>query len=538
MNWKQFKRKRDNAPGEASRFILGVDLGNASSSVSYFDIQTGQPELIDLSGGYGKPSMPTLLQITPGGGEWVFGEYAILNQGAGAGREVTVGHLMNRLGKKEYVDTGTKSLSLPLVLGLYIKFLLSHVKSIDPKAAIVGIVCAVPAHLDDEAREELLLAFKYAGYEKELIGLYADRQCLFSRYHFDHKAETERVMVLDLGSRAMRGGVYDVLPHADGVDMQCVSFLVDEALGTDQMDAAVYDLFARIYCANTNQAPHLLPEQTKAQLALFVHQQKELLFLKPSLLKPVRLYFNFAYPPFQQTLAKGDIEQLTAPMEQLLHTFAHHLLSKHMGRKPEALSPGHIDRVICTGGGFEMAWAKSCVQDIFPDANFTFYKNPKGAISQGAAILAARELGVIDAPVIPTIQDRSQLLWDIGVMVVNRGRNARFLPIAPRNAFWWQTHEPKLFLLDEPTDDNQPIHIDFYSRNIHGELTPLQAVTLEGLPKRPRGATKIKLSLAFAGHDQLAVTVSDYGFGALFPKTDYTQTFFIPTSANTMELDA
>lgn len=81
MSWKYYKKQFENGGADENKFILGLDLGSSSSSIAFFNTITEEPELIDLSGGYGKPSMPSVIQYIPETREWVFGEYAILKIG-------------------------------------------------------------------------------------------------------------------------------------------------------------------------------------------------------------------------------------------------------------------------------------------------------------------------------------------------------------------------------------------------------------------------------------------------------------------------
>ena len=122
-------------------YIIGLDIGNDSSSIAFFNLAEKTPEVIDLSGGYGRPSIPTMMQYIAETKEWVFGEYALLNRGVGT--EITLSDLITRLGSHEYVDLDHKPISVVNLLGLFIKEIIGHVKNINPKAEIAGIVAAV-----------------------------------------------------------------------------------------------------------------------------------------------------------------------------------------------------------------------------------------------------------------------------------------------------------------------------------------------------------------------------------------------------------
>ena len=57
-------------------YILGVDLGTTNSVISYWDNTTRKPEPIDISNGFGKIPLPSVVQYRndDGNDEWVIGD--------------------------------------------------------------------------------------------------------------------------------------------------------------------------------------------------------------------------------------------------------------------------------------------------------------------------------------------------------------------------------------------------------------------------------------------------------------------------------
>jgi molecular chaperone DnaK (HSP70) len=515
MNWKLFKTLPKSEKSDESRFMLGIDLGNATSSIAFYDAARSAPELIDISGGYGKPSVPTVMQYIPETREWVFGEYAVLNKGLG--RDVTLRYLIEKLGRKEYMEIGSRPVSNVNILGIYLKELIGSVKNINPKAEVAGIVASAPAYLGEDAKEELLRAFKAAGYEKETIGLLSDRECIFSRYYFDHAPRDERVLLLDFGSRELRGGLYEATRQGDGVTLRCRSSLFEEGLGAKKLEDALFALFTDAYCGQFHCQPQQLPNPVKDQIYAFMYQHKDMLFQKRITDKPVKLYYNFAYPPFQQVVTGADLDRILAPAKEAFKTFLTAMLARDI-YDPAAASPGDVQTVLCVGGGFEMLWAKEAIGEWFPRAQARFYKNAKGAIAEGAALAAADTLGLAPRPAF-VIEDLNQMRFDIGVRVL-RERKDRFVPIIERNSFWWQEHPAMLFILNHPAEAPQP-QLGLYRRDENGDTALIKAVPLGGLPQRPRGATRIRLHAWMRKYDEVTLRVRDDGFGEFFPKTDY-----------------
>ena len=525
MAWQEYRERFKTQPMAESHFVLGIDLGNAMSSIAYFDALRQSAEVIDMSGGYGKAAVPTVLQFAPDTGEWIFGEYAMLNQGLG--REQTFTALMEQLGHGADAEVNGHPISTTQMLGLYCKELVAACKNLNPKAEIAGIAAAMPSYMNDAAQANLREAFREAGLADDIIAFLPGREGIFRQYYYGRTPAEETVLLLDFGDRALRGGIYDVHPEADGIALDCVSSMFDDAHGMAALTARVQDWFTDFYCAQTSIAHDALSPQVRSQLAVFTYQHKDLLF-RTSMThsaKPAKLYYNFAYPPMQQTVTAQDVQTLTAPFAAAFKRFIQDLLSKTL-RADSPLAHDSIQTVLCTGGGFEMLqiWAQTLVREAFPSSNVVFFKNAKDVIAEGASLAAAAQLGLLP-PFNIRLTDRHVLTADIGVKVLRR-QEELFVPLVPRGSFWWQKQASVCFLLNEPAG-TQATAIELFRRNDSG-TQPLATAVLDGLPARPAGTTKLAMTFQFEAHDRLTVAVADAGFGELFPKTDFAQTFSFP----------
>ncbi len=525
MSWKKFERLFKTEKPTEAQFILGIDLGDCSSALAFFDSARGTAELIDISGGYGKPSVPTVVQYVQESNEWVFGEYALLNK---TGEEITVSSLISRLGKREYLDINHRTISVTAILGLFIKELLGQVKSINPNSEVAGIVVAVPSYFSEEAKEEISLAFKASGFDKEVIELAEDRACVFTALYKDTPPSEagERLLLLDFGSRELRGSVYlsNKSTEEEGkVNIRCISSLFEQGLGTASIEDTVNAFLTGLYCEQSHASSESLSQGAMEQLAVFTYQHKDLLFQKGLQQKPVKLYYNFSYPPFQKTVTKEDINQLIHPFKEGIKLFIQTVLEKRVDDQSLSLNPSHIDKVICTGGGFEMLWARELLLEMFPQEKVLLEKSPKALISEGAAILAAQRLNLKN-PLKLNIEDENQLKEDMGIFVLSNGRE-RFVPIVEQNSFWWQRHKPKYLILNESTD--KTVAIEIYTRDSLGNVQLLNSLLLEDFPIRQKGTSKISIKIAFKTNSQAYIEVRDCGFGELFPPTGYKKIFVL-----------
>jgi hypothetical protein len=164
------------------------------------------------------------------------------------------------------------------------------------------------------------------------------------------------------------------------------------------------------------------------------------------------------------------------------------------------------------------------VAAVFQNADIHFYKNTKIITAEGAATVAAIMLDAIDGVTV-AIEDKHQLSADIGLQA------GRFLPLAERNSFWWQKHPVKYLLVNDAIDGELPLELA--ERNADGDVRRLLSFSLDGLPKRPKGATRLSVKLKFYSNEEFTVTIRDQGFGELFPRQEgFEKSFDINLSEN------
>jgi len=500
-----------------SHFILGIDIGNSSSAIAYFDAFRKAPEIIDLSGGYGKPAAPTVVQYIPETGEWVFGEYAVLNANVG-GREITLQNLPEKLGMKTSVMIGGKSYGIPGLLALYIADLVANCKNLNPKAVIAGIVVCVPEFMPENALDELRLAFRLSGCDNDKVEFISETQCVFRNFFYRKKPVSETVALLDYGNRELRGGVYEISPEDGGVKIIAAALLNDSGLSVGKIDKNTSDFFSSLYYG---ERPGPAKKTVEGQIASFSYQHKDLLFQKNIRSKPIKLYFNFAYPPFFLTVRAASAENLSRPFETGFEKFIYALLGNALDQSAKPYRPHQINSVIACGGGFDMLWAKESLKKIFPDAVVHLYKNQKCAAAEGASIIAAEKLGVYE-PVKMIAEDNLKLEYDFGFAVKKDG-SQKFHPLVEKNSYWWQDKYVSGFIVNEKIRGE--LNLEIIRRDKNGSLSPFGNFSLKGLPERPKGTTRLDIIVHFLNVGKISVKIKDAGFGQLFPASGYESEF-------------
>ena len=62
MNWEAYRKEIEEKGHQEDWYILGIDLGTTNSVISYWDNANGRPEPIDVSNGFGKIPLPSVVQ--------------------------------------------------------------------------------------------------------------------------------------------------------------------------------------------------------------------------------------------------------------------------------------------------------------------------------------------------------------------------------------------------------------------------------------------------------------------------------------------
>ena len=511
MNWKKYREFFKNSRISEDHFVLGVDMGAATSAISYFDPVRRVAEALDISGGYGKASAPTAMQYIADTREWIFGEYAILNVDGGD-FHVLLTDFAAKLGSGEYVDTVDSARPVVDIAAIYLAELIANCRNINPKAQIAGIVATIPDFSGAEAKSAMLAAYRAAGFDRVLIDLLPEREAILA-YYFREKGsmDDERLLLLDYGARGLRGGVYDV--YGARRHLKCLSAMMDDELSTAAVDAAIYQLLTEYYCKNRKVPMDKLTKAEKGQLYTFAHQHKDLLLGHGDSKTPIKLYYNFAYPPFSVTVPQGDIDRILRAHGKKMDDFICDLSHKASG----ALE--NINTIICTGGGFEMPWVKKRIASLFPKEKLqTFFKNSKMVLSQGATYVAAGRLGLL--PQIRfDIEDGHKIPCDIGIYVGTANSvKPRFLPVLERNCPLWQKPRTAYVILQNSTPE-----IEIFKRDVDGEAMRICAAKLTSFPVRPPGTTKLSVDIAAKTAEHCIVTIKDMGFGEIFPSSEVSE---------------
>ena len=488
MDFNDYKNILSKGIRDERFFVLGLDFGAGSSQLAYFDLMRSGPVIIDVSGGYGSSAAPTALEYA-GGGEWLFGEYA--DSG-----DRTFTNIKDALGTSSFAQIDGKPKTYAEIAAIYLKELIGCAHNINPKAQIAGIVAASPANASEAWHKDLKKALNLAGYGGAFIGAADERECALTRFLQDQVPDGP-VMLADLGTESLRVGIYEI---ADSV-AECLFYEESEELALKRLHALADEAIAKLFAKGSGAAKP--DKRTAAQLAAFCRSHRALLLGIGADKKPVKLYFNFAYPAFAASVSQSDAMATYAPYEKKLATFLRKITKTNA-----------VSSCLLTGSGFDHPFTRALFSESFRDADLTVFKTPKSAIAEGAAIISAVNLGASSATVF-SIKDSNRLQMDYGVMI-RQGSSDRFYPLAKKGALWSDDFAEISFILNERSS---PAPIVAFYRRESGGVTKIAESKLSGFPQRPAKTTRLSVGISFDSPESLRFTIKDVGFGELYPSS-------------------
>ncbi len=474
-----------------TEYILGIDPGNETSALAYCTETSLKPEILDISGGYGKPSVPTVIQYLQDSHEWIIGEDALLN--SGVENAITVRDLISNLCSNQKVKIGEKLYSFPELLGIFLKRLIEQIRNINPRAKIKAIFATLAGNPSPETTEALANAFRLAGYANEYMGCVGNLECIL--YCLEDK-ESKALQIMDYGNRSFRRYLVNT-ERKDNVLIAKVSEEdTDRAISIENLNCSITAYLESFLTGKDYEVQ---------KFKQFVHQNKDLLFQKHS--KSVNLYYNFVYPPFRQKAEPEEVAKFLEPLRKKL---------------TQTQPTGGSREIILCGGGFEMYLAKETVKNIYPDAKITSFKNAKCIFAEGALLYGLSKLKLTDKKIKILNPAQSR---EVGISII-QNNTPRFLPMITHDLKENTAH----VIINQAGQTD--INLDIFIKNHSSELEILKTLSLNGLPKRPKGTTRLSVDFKEAKDGEIWVRVKDLGFGDMFPRSDFESSFLLSVTEN------
>ncbi|MCL2217338.1 MAG: DUF5716 family protein [Defluviitaleaceae bacterium] len=534
MNWEAY-RKHIEETGACPEdwYILGIDLGTTNSVISYWDKASNRPEAIDVSNGFGKIPLPSVVQYRKDDEagqdeEWVIGEEAYRSMKIYP--ETTVRSVKRAMGTDKRVNLGGTDYLPEEISAKILSELANHAQNLNPKAEIAGLVVSVPYDFDDAAQKATIRACEMAGLSDKLICLIKEPNAAALAYNFRHQlSQGERIMVFDFGGGTLDITLFHVTERDEArIKLQVISQGGEAYHGGDDVDAFLIEACGNFINKKTGQNPTELAIENQVELVARAREAKERL----SGVTRFRIPFTFCIPPFVEQITREEFHLLIKPfIDKTRKLVLKALRETYTG----SLTPGDIDRVLLEGGSSQMPWVREMLLDIFSDESKIYSsERPALDISLGATYYAAMKMGLLSHPDVESekisVEFEVTVSHDIGLELASGGKKT-FFPMIRRGTSYALAKKSHVFTLSGTTPEEMTgLDLKILERinqdDPHENCKLIGEVSIKGLPERPSGKTKLRITLMVEEEGGLVRgLVEDAGFGDEFPSSGYKETF-------------
>jgi molecular chaperone DnaK len=434
------------------------------------------------------------------------------------------------MGTNQVIRLGDKDYLPEEISAKILQELTNHAQNLNPKAEIAGVVVSVPYDFDDGAQKATMRACEIAGLADKLICLVKEPNAAALAYNFRQTLNRgERIMVFDFG-----GGTLDItLFHVAERDETKIKLAVisqggEAHHGGDDVDAALIEACARFIEAKTGQAPHDLAIENQVELVARAREAKERL----SGVQRFRIPFTFCIPPFVEQITREEFHELINPfINKTRKLVLKALRETYTG----GLTPDDIDRVLLEGGSSQMPWVREMLLDIFSDESKIYSsERPALDISLGATYYAAMKMGLLASPDVESekisVAFEVTVPHDIG-LEIDTGREKKFFAMIRRGTFYALAKKSHVFTLSGGTEEEMTGFALRILERVQAD-DPFEAckligeVSITGLPARPSGKTKLRITLLVEEEGGLVRgMVEDVGFGSEYPASGFNEGF-------------
>ncbi len=533
LNWEDYKKQiEENGSLPEDWYILGIDLGTTNSIVSYWDNNSMKPEPIDISNGFGKIPLPSVVQYRKDEedkmGEWVIGEEAYRSMKIYP--QTTIRSIKRKMGTNETVSIDGKDYLPEEISAKILIELVEHCQSLNPKAEIAGLVVSVPYDFDDSAKKATMRACHLAGLSDKLICLIEEPKAAALAYNFRHQlAYDEKIMVFDFGGGTLDITLFHVVEKDENhIKLQVISEGGEAYHGGDNVDETILEECYKFIFDKTKQTKENIAIENQVELITRAREAKERL----SGVKSFRIPFTFCIPPFVEQITRDTFEELISGfIDKTRKLVLKALREAYTGH----LTPDKIDRVLLEGGSSQMHWVKDMLIDIFNDENKIYTsERPALDISLGATYYAAMKMGLLSQPDMESeklsVEFEVTVPHDIGLEVINGNRKSFFTMIR-RGTSYSLAKKSQVFTLSgsspkDMTTFNLKIMERIDKEDTIENCKLIGEVEINGLPERPSGKTKLKITLLVEEEGGLVKgSVEDMGFSDEYMPSSFKENF-------------
>ncbi len=417
-------RKSNKKPKRNSGSVLiGYDLGNLNSQISYGKPGATEPETVSAVMGTEQYNIPTVLGKKPGASQWSYGKEAL--RWADMEEGILVENLFELALIGESVLIDGEGFDPVALLTLFVKRSLS----------LLSMEMSLPSDLD----AIMFTVEKLDMRSIEVLSAVAEGLELLPEQYF---------------FQSYRESIYQYIVHQP------------KELWNQHVLIFDYSVFLKAYVLESNRKT--------TPMVVFVEKME--------------------YPHLIRTYGLAE-EKRQEWSERFLEI-------------AEQLGCGRmISAVFLLGDGFKEAWTGEFMKFLCRGRR-VFQGN--NMYSKGACHGVMEKRKPSEIAVSQVFLGEDKLKANIGMKVLRHGAESYFA-VLDAGVNWYEIRNQYQLIMEEGNE------LSFIVTSLTGGVVTEQIITLEGLPERPARTTRLLIQIRMLAAKKAQVTVTDMGFGALFP---------------------
>lgn len=349
---------------QEEKFLIGIDLGSEVATVSFIEHHSMKAVIYDMSGGYGKSQIPMMMQYISEENDWFIGENTQLDEQLN--QSIFLDDLMVRLRDGDLVQFSEKEYVIDDLLAIFIGKIIDSFSLLNPHAVVQGLVIAIPDELFIEKGIRIEANWKQSlGIPLKILS--ATQAVIYMLYENGVNFNEKRYLV---NCEDCALSAYEC--HQESGQIVIKEFMWDPSISMRKLQSEVKSLIQNLYAEQLKKP--LLSLEEERQMSLLYRQYLPLVFQKYAQGKSIKLYFNFAYPPFQSSIGVKKLEEIIQPIQDQIRNQISKLVIK--GQKD----------LIVWGQGLKFGFVRECFPE---DAVVNEYK-PTEAAAIGTVLCALR----------------------------------------------------------------------------------------------------------------------------------------------------
>lgn len=169
----------------------------------------------------------------------------------------------------------------------------------------------------------------------------------------------------------------------------------------------------------------------------------------------------------------------------------------------------YVSSIYLIGTGFEEQWYEESLKYMCQNRRVFLGNN---LFSKGATYGAIEKLLPSDNSLSNVFIGKDKVKSNVGIIACKDNEDT-YVSLLEAGKNWYETSKECEFIIDD-TDK-----IEFIVTPLNGNDAKAYAIFLDGLPKRPSKATRVRIELKMKSEKTLNIVITDLGFGEFFPPT-------------------